>query len=84
MQYPRVIRATGTLAQLQELEAVGWLDARECEVLSEAARKLRNSRMMNVLSPGSQQAEVDTRAAAAVFCDRLGGAASEVDTAPPE
>jgi len=74
--YPRVIRATGTLAQLEELAAIGWLSRSECEVLTDTMRRLRRSRMLSVLLPVLQQAEVDTGAAAEVFRERLGGSAT--------
>jgi len=84
LQYPRVIRATGTLAQLQELEAIGWLKATECRALSDALRSLRNSRMMNALSSTLGQDAVDTAAAAAVCRDRLSDGAPAADSASPE
>ena len=74
--YPRVIQATGTLAQLGELEAVGWLGRPEYEVLADCMRQLRRSRMMSVLLPGSRTPQIDTRAAADLFVERLGGAAT--------
>lgn len=74
--YPRVIQATGTLAQLGELEAVGWLGRPEYEVLADSMRQLRRARMMSVLLPGSQMPQIDTRAAADLFVARLGGGAA--------
>jgi len=74
--YPRVIQATGTLAQLDELAAIGWLSRSECEVLTDTMRQLRRSRMLSVLLPGMPQAGADTQAAADVFRDRLGGSAT--------
>jgi len=74
--YPRVIQATGTLAQLDELAAVGWLGGAECKVLADTMRQLWRSRMLSILLPEMQQAEIDTRAAAEVFSDRLGGPAA--------
>jgi len=82
--YPRVIQATGTLAQLDELHAVGWLSRSECEVLTDAMRQLRRSRMLSVLLPGMQQAEVDTQAAAEVFRQRLGGSATAAGDDPAD
>ena len=81
--YPRVIQATGTLPQLQELESIGWLSQQEQSVLSDTMRRLRNDRMLRVLLPGADERPVDTGAAARIFRDRLGdhvssqGSASE-------
>jgi len=79
--YPRVIQATGTLAQLDELAAVGWLSGSERKVLGDTMRQLRSSRMLGVLQPGIQPTEVDTQAAADVFCARLGGPATACEDA---
>jgi glutamate-ammonia-ligase adenylyltransferase len=70
--YPRVIRATGTLAQLQELESIGWLSAEEEAVLSETMRRLRSSRMLSVLLPGEAASPTDTAAAGRIFRERIG------------
>lgn len=70
-QYPRVIRATGTLAQLAELEAVGWLTAEEAATLGRTMRCLRNNRMMQSLLPGAAQEAGDTAAVARIFAARL-------------
>jgi glutamate-ammonia-ligase adenylyltransferase len=72
--YPRVIQATGTLAQLGELEAIGWLSRSEYETLADCMRQLRRSRMMSSLLPGFLAPEIDTRTAAALFAERMGGA----------
>ena len=82
--YPRVIQATGTLAQLDELAAVGWLNRSECAVLTETMRQLRRSRMLGVVLPGEQQVEIDTQAAAEVFRNRLGGPAAGSGNEPPD
>jgi glutamate-ammonia-ligase adenylyltransferase len=79
MLYPRVIQATGTLAQLEELEAIGWLGRGEHDVLTDCMRQLRRSRMMSALLPGPPASPVDTSAAAAVFAARLGGPGSATD-----
>jgi len=71
--YPRVIQATGTLAQLGELAAVGWLNDSEYRILEDTVRQLRRSRIVSILLPEEQQPEVDTRAAAELFLARLGG-----------
>jgi glutamate-ammonia-ligase adenylyltransferase len=70
--YPRVIQATGTLAQLQELAAIGWLSDSEHAVLAGTMRELRRSRMMSVLLPRTEESGIDTSEAAAVFSSRLG------------
>ena len=78
--YPRVVQATGTLAQLQELAAIGWLSGPEHAVLAGAMRELRRNRMMSVLLPHRQDIAVDTREAAAVFASRLGGSDTAANT----
>jgi glutamate-ammonia-ligase adenylyltransferase len=79
--YPRLIQATGTLAQLQELEAIGWLDAGESGVLAETLYRLRCARMLQVLLPRAQEPPQDTSAAAEIVAARLaaggGNAAAE-------
>ena len=77
--YPRVIQATGTLAQLDGLAAIGWLNRSEYELLADCMRQLRRSRMMSSLLPGYRAPEIDTRAAAALFVQRMGGAAHRPD-----
>jgi len=72
--YPRVIQATGTLTQLSELEAIGWLSESEYRALADSMRALRRSRMLNTLMPGRPEEAADTRAAAAVFRHRIGEA----------
>jgi glutamate-ammonia-ligase adenylyltransferase len=74
--YPRVIQATGTLAQLGELAAVGWLGGADCAVLADTMRRLRRSSMLVALLPGGQAADVDTRSAARIVRARLGGPGS--------
>jgi glutamine synthetase adenylyltransferase len=80
--YPRVIQATGTLAQLRELESIGWLSERERTALSETMRCLRSNRMLSALLPGATEAPVDTDAAARIFRDRLGE--HDLSRHPPE
>jgi glutamate-ammonia-ligase adenylyltransferase len=82
--YPRVIQATGTLAQLQELAAVGWLSGSENAVLTDTMRELRRRRMMRVLLPQTQETAVDTEAAAAVFALRLGSSNAAPETGQAE
>lgn len=70
--YPRVIQATGTLAQLEELASIGWLDEAESAVLGESLRRLRGGRMMQALLPKVREQPCDTAAAAAIAATRLG------------
>lgn len=64
--YPRVLQAIGTLGQLAELGAIGWLTPEETRVLQETTRDLSQRRMMSALlgkaiseSPGqSHSAEI--------------------------
>ena len=82
--YPRVIQATGTLAQLDELEAIGWLNHSEREVLADTMRRLRRNRMLSALMQGMQEAEIDTQAAADIFSARLGRAATACGDVPED
>ena len=77
-------QATGTLAQLQELAAVGWLSGSENAVLTDTMRELRRRRMMRVLLPQTQETAVDTEAAAAVFALRLGSSNAAPETGQAE
>jgi hypothetical protein len=79
-----VIQATGTLAQLQELQAIGWLSQAEYDILAECMRRLRRSRMMSALLPGPQEQPMDTQAAADVFIERLGGSGWAAKDEPAE
>jgi glutamate-ammonia-ligase adenylyltransferase len=69
---PRVILATGTLAQLRELEAIGWLNPAESGVLAETLVRLRCARMLRVLLPKAPEPPHDASAAAAIVAARLG------------
>jgi len=71
-RHPRIVQATGTLAQLEELASIGWLAAAESAVLSEALRRLRSGRMMSALLPRARPDFGDTSAAAAIAAARLG------------
>jgi len=44
--YPRVIQATGTRRQLEELASIGWLDPKQARVLLETMDCLRQQRLM--------------------------------------
>ncbi|MDX1381096.1 MAG: bifunctional [glutamate--ammonia ligase]-adenylyl-L-tyrosine phosphorylase/[glutamate--ammonia-ligase] adenylyltransferase, partial [Xanthomonadales bacterium] len=70
--YPRVIQATGTLAQLAELEAIGWLEKDDAAALAETMRRLRSGRMMQTLLRSGDSDAVDTARSASVTADRLG------------
>jgi len=70
--FPRVIHATGTLPQLNELMSIGWLTAEEARTLQETARLLRQRRMMASLVPGEQADPADTRASEGIFKCKMG------------
>ena len=72
--YPRVIQATGTLAQLAELEAIGWLCPEDAAKLADTMRRLRSKRMMQSLlrGSGSDSGAEDSPATARITADRLG------------
>jgi glutamine synthetase adenylyltransferase len=65
--FPRVLRVTGTLPQINELASIGWLSDKEAETLRDAFRRLTWYRMMLSLVPGESTGPEDTTAAAAVF-----------------
>ncbi len=65
--FPRVIQATGTLPQLNELMSIDWLTEEEARTLQETARMLRQRRMMASLVPGKQVDPADTRAVEEIF-----------------
>lgn len=71
-QFPRVIHATGTLPQLNELMSIGWLTEEETLTLEETARLLRQRRMMASLVPGEQAAPADSRASEDIFKRKMG------------
>ena len=70
--FPRVIHATGTLPQLNELMSIGWLTAEEARTLQETARLLRQRRMMASLVPGEQADPADTKASEGIFKCKMG------------
>jgi glutamate-ammonia-ligase adenylyltransferase len=70
--FPRVIHATGTLPQLNELRSIGWLTEEEARTLQETARLLRQRRMMASLVPGEQVAPADTKASEDIFKCKMG------------
>ncbi|MDT8320116.1 MAG: bifunctional [glutamate--ammonia ligase]-adenylyl-L-tyrosine phosphorylase/[glutamate--ammonia-ligase] adenylyltransferase [Xanthomonadales bacterium] len=69
--FPRVLQATGTLEQLRELDAIGWLRSDEAAVLERTLRALQESRMMAALLEEPQQ-PVDSSEAARFFEQRFG------------
>ena len=70
--YPRVIQATGTLEQISELEAIGWLPAGEAKTLRDTMERLRERRMMASLVAHRAASEIDTAATAGIFSERIG------------
>ena len=70
--HPRVVEARSTLAQLRELAAIGWLEARESAVLAETLYRLGCARMLKTLLPAAREEPQDTSAAAAIAAARLG------------
>ncbi len=70
--YPRVIHATGTLSQLDELASIGWLMQEEAAVLQNTVRQLRQQRTMSSLLPGEPLEPLDTCAAAEICRQKLG------------
>jgi glutamate-ammonia-ligase adenylyltransferase len=71
-QFPRVIHATGTLPQLNELMSIGWLTEEETLTLENIARLLRQRRMMASLVPGEQPDPADTRPSEDIFKRKMG------------
>jgi glutamate-ammonia-ligase adenylyltransferase len=70
--FPRVLQATGTLPQLNELTSVGWLSEDDAGTLQDTARLLCQRRMMASLVPGEQTDSVDTLASASIFECKMG------------
>jgi glutamate-ammonia-ligase adenylyltransferase len=66
--YPRVIRATGTRRQLEELASIGWLDPEQARKLLETMDCLRQGRLVAVLA-GDAPTDCPGRAAAARIFD---------------
>ena len=71
-RFPRVIRATGTAGQIDELSAIGWLEPEQATALQDTMRALREQKLMAALVSGLQADEVDTGATAELFARRLG------------
>ena len=69
--YPRVIRATGTSAQVAELEAIGWLSAEDARVLGQTEEDLRQHKMMAALERNPGETLTDTRGSARICAGKL-------------
>ena len=69
--FPRVIQATGTLPQLRELMAIGWLSNDDGQTLLDTMEKLRQQRLMAFLLEHKSPEKIDTRAAADVFMRKM-------------
>ena len=65
--FPRVIQASGTLTQLDQLQSIGWLEPEEAQTLRDTSRFLRQQRMKASLVPGEPADPVDTTASAEIF-----------------
>jgi glutamate-ammonia-ligase adenylyltransferase len=70
--YPRVLQATGTLRQLDELARINWLPPGDAESLANTWCALSQQRMMLSLVPEEQQPAPDTKAGAELFEARVG------------
>jgi glutamate-ammonia-ligase adenylyltransferase len=70
--FPKVLEATGTLPQIAQLKAIGWLTEGEASGLEQTASKLRQQRMIASLVPGERLSPVDTQDSARIFEHKLG------------
>ena len=70
--YPRVLNATGTLRQLDELSSIGWLTDPEANELKDTARLLRRQRMMTSLVQDEDSKPVNTKDSAELFIRKMG------------
>lgn len=70
--YPRVLNATGTLRQLNELRSIGWLTGPEANELTDTARQLRRQRMMASLVQDDDSKPVSTKSSAELFIRKMG------------
>jgi glutamate-ammonia-ligase adenylyltransferase len=75
--YPRVLQATGTLPQLDQLMSIGWLTQSDASALEDTMQQLRQRRMMASLVPTDPATIDDTSVAARIFESRMGAAAPE-------
>ena len=65
--FPQVLQATGTLPQIAQLKAIGWLTEDEAIELEQIVSKLREQRMIASLVPGDRLSAVDTQPSARIF-----------------
>jgi glutamate-ammonia-ligase adenylyltransferase len=70
--FPNVLKATGTLPQIAQLKAIGWLMEDEACVLEQTVSRLRQQRMIASLAPGEKISPVDTQDSARIFEQKLG------------
>jgi len=70
--FPNVLKATGTLPQIAQLKAIGWLTEDEAGVLEQTVSRLRQQRMIASLAPGELISPVDTQESARIFEQKLG------------
>ena len=70
--FPKVLKATGTLPQIAQLESIGWLTEDEALGLEQTVSKLRQQRMIASLVPGERLSPVDTQESARIFEHKLG------------
>jgi glutamate-ammonia-ligase adenylyltransferase len=70
--FPQVLQATGTLPQIAQLKAIGWLTEDEAFELEQTVSKLRQQRMIASLVPGERFPPVDTQESARIFEHKLG------------
>lgn len=70
-QFPRVIQATGTLPQIRELMAIGWLNPDDAQILLDTVTRLRQQRLMSFLLVRKPTSKIDTRASADLFVSKM-------------
>ena len=70
--YPRLLQASSTLAQLNELMSIDWLTEQEASILKNTAIALRQQRLMASLIQGKSVEPEDTSEAAEIFERKLG------------
>ncbi len=70
--FPEVLEATGTLSQLAQLKAIGWLSKNEASVLKQTVCELWQQRMMASLMPTEQLSPIDTQESVRIFEHKLG------------
>ena len=70
--FPRVLKANGTLDQLNELKRIKWLTPNECDALRTTWLELSALRMMNTLVQANKPVTPDTEQAAHLFELKVG------------